>query len=59
VTDPLAGLTRFTYDPSGNLLTVEDARTQTTSYTYDNADVSVRSAHRGVADGRLVASASG
>jgi len=42
ITDPLQGITSFTYDPNGNLQTVLDARQQgtnnKTSYTYDSFD---------------------
>src|SRR5437016_3163733 len=38
IQDALGGLTSFTYDPNGNLLTVTDAKTQTTTYTYDDMD---------------------
>ena len=30
--------TELSYDPNGNLLSVKDARNQTTSFTYDNMD---------------------
>lgn len=32
------GITAFTYDPNGNLLTVTDAKNHVTTYTYDNMD---------------------
>ena len=42
ITDPLQGITSFTYDVNGNLQTVLDARQQgtnnKTSYTYDSFD---------------------
>jgi YD repeat-containing protein len=38
-TAPLGQTTTFTYDPAnGNLLTVADAKNQTTTYNYDNMD---------------------
>ena len=36
--DPLNGTTGFTYDANGNLLSVTDARSNATTYTYDNMD---------------------
>ena len=36
VLDPLNGTTGFGYDPNGNLLSVTDARSNATTYTYDN-----------------------
>ncbi len=36
ITDPLRGVTSFSYDGNGNLLTVTDANYHTTSYNYDN-----------------------
>jgi RHS repeat-associated protein len=42
ITDPLQGVTTLSYDPDGNVLTVQDARQQGTNnktvYTYDNFD---------------------
>jgi len=38
LTDPLQGLTSFSYDPNGNLLSVTDARNKITGYSYDNMD---------------------
>jgi len=39
VTDPLGGLTQFTYDENGNLKTVADAKgNPPTTYDYDNMD---------------------
>jgi RHS repeat-associated protein len=38
ITDALNQVTRFTYDPNGNLLTVTDAENHATTYTYDNMD---------------------
>jgi YD repeat-containing protein len=40
ITDPLNGLTAFTYDANGNLLTLTDAlgSSHKTTYTYDNMD---------------------
>jgi YD repeat-containing protein len=36
LTDAINGNTAFTYDPNSNLLTVTDAKTQQTVYTYSN-----------------------
>ena len=36
--DPLGGQTNFTYDGNGNLLTVQDANTRTTTYTPNSMD---------------------
>lgn len=36
VTDPLSHTTTFGYDARGNLLTVTDAKSQQTVYTYSN-----------------------
>ena len=33
ITDPLQGVTVFSYDPNGNLLSLTDARGNVTSYT--------------------------
>ena len=42
IADPLQGVTSFTYDPNGNLLSVKDANQQTngtsTQYAYNNMD---------------------
>jgi len=38
VLDPLNGTTGLTYDAKGNLLNVTDARSNATTYTYDNMD---------------------
>ena len=38
VLDPLNGTTGFTCDGKGNLLNVTDARSNATTYTYDNMD---------------------
>ncbi len=38
VLDPLNGTTGFSYDPNGNLLSVTDARSNQTTYTYENMD---------------------
>ncbi|TKB80275.1 MAG: hypothetical protein E8D42_02675 [Nitrospira sp.] len=38
ITDALSGVTGFTYDPNGNLLTLTDAKNQITTYTYDSMD---------------------
>ncbi|MEX5216842.1 MAG: hypothetical protein NW701_03355 [Nitrospira sp.] len=38
IPDALGGLTSFSYDNNGNLLTVTDAKNQSTSYTYDEMD---------------------
>jgi len=37
-TDPLQGVTAFSYDANGNLLSVTDARNSVGSYVYDNMD---------------------
>jgi len=36
VTDPLSGITVYTYDGNGNLLTVKDAKNQVTTFVYDS-----------------------
>ncbi|OQW61344.1 MAG: hypothetical protein BVN28_07730 [Nitrospira sp. ST-bin4] len=36
IQDAINGFTGGTYDPNGNLLTVTDAKNQTTMYTYDS-----------------------
>ena len=38
ITDPLQGVTVFSYDPNGNLLSLTDSRGNVTSHTYDNMD---------------------
>ena len=38
VLDPLNGTTGLTYDAKGNLLNVTDARSNATTYTYDNME---------------------
>jgi len=38
VLDPLNGTTGFSYDANGNLLTVTDARSNQTTYTYESMD---------------------
>ena len=38
IIDPLGGETTFTYDGNGNLLTLTDARSKTTTWTYDDMD---------------------
>ena len=38
IADARQGTTRFTYDPNGNLLSVQDAKGQATSYTYNSMD---------------------
>jgi RHS repeat-associated protein len=38
VTAPDGGVTKYTYDADGNMLTRTDANNHTTTYTYDNAD---------------------
>ena len=40
--DPLNGTTGFTYDANGNLLSVTDARSNQTIYTYENMGRGVR-----------------
>jgi len=42
VLDPLNGTTGFTYDANGNLLSVTDARSNQTIYTYENMGRGVR-----------------
>ncbi len=42
LTDAIHGVTQFGYDPNSNLLTVTDAKSQQTVYTYSNMNRTAR-----------------